>query len=96
MLDLLMSGEACPKRPSSYPRGSVMVATQNPTNSDGGDGALDRLEAALNAIERGVRARPAEVPPVPVAADADLQQVEERLDAAIDFVKSALGRKTEV
>lgn len=72
-----------------------MMATQNPTGSDGGDEALDRLEAALNAIDRGLRARPAEVPAVPVAADADLQQVEERLDAAIDFVKSALGRKTD-
>ncbi len=76
-----------------------MVATQNPTGSDGGDYALDRLEAALNAIDRGLQARPTEpptlVPLAPVAPDADLQQVEERLDAAIDFVKSALGRKTE-
>jgi len=72
-----------------------MVATQNPTDSDGGDEALDRLEAALNAIDRGLQARPAVTPVAPVAADADLQQVEERLDAAIDFVKSALGRKTD-
>jgi hypothetical protein len=72
-----------------------MVATQNPTDSDGDDQALDRLEAALNAIDRGLQARPFEIPPVPVAVDADLQQVEERLDAAIDFVKSTLGRKTD-
>ncbi len=66
-----------------------MAAVQNPGVPDA---ELDRLEAALDAIDRGLRARPA---PVPVAADADLQQVEERLDAAIDFVKSALGRKID-
>jgi small-conductance mechanosensitive channel len=59
---------------------------------DESDEALKRLEAALDAIDRGLRARPASVT---VAADADLQQVEERLDAAIDFVKSALGRKID-
>ena len=66
----------------------------------GSDDALERLEAALEAIDRGLQARPPmveapEPPPTQVAVDADLQQVEERLDAAIDFVKSALGRKTD-
>jgi hypothetical protein len=64
--------------------------------ADGFDEVLERLEAALDAIDRGLQARPVPViPPTPAAADADLQKVEERLDAAIDFVKSALGRKTD-
>jgi hypothetical protein len=69
-----------------------MAAAQNSTGPDSADNALDRLEAALEAIARGFHAsKPAEG----YAESEVLNDVEQRLDAAIDHAKAALGRKSD-
>jgi hypothetical protein len=60
--------------------------------SEGVDASLDRLEAALETIARGLQTSK----PVVVRAESEvLDDVEQRLDAAIDHVKSVLGRKSD-
>ncbi|HET6607231.1 MAG TPA: hypothetical protein VFG62_11205 [Rhodopila sp.] len=69
-----------------------MAATQNPTGPDSADAALDRLEAALETIALRLQAsRPMEEP----AGSEVVGEVEQRLDAAIDYAKAALGRKSD-
>ena len=69
-----------------------MAATQNPTGPDGADAALDRLEAALETIAQRLRAsKPAEQRAGPEV----MGEAEQRLDAAIDYAKAALGRKSD-
>jgi hypothetical protein len=69
-----------------------MTDAPTPDKSESADNALDRLEAALETIARGLHApKPAEGG----AASEVLGEVEQRLDAAIDHVKAALGRKSD-
>ena len=69
-----------------------MAATQNQADPDGADGSLDRLEAALETIARGLQApRPAAAP----GGSPGLGDIEDRIDAAIEHVKIALGRSSE-
>jgi hypothetical protein len=69
-----------------------MAATQNPTSPDSADAALDRLEAALETIAQRLQASKAtDVRP----GSEGMGEAEQRLDAAIDYAKAALGRKSD-
>lgn len=69
-----------------------MADASTPGKSEGFDTSLDRLEAALETIARGVHTSK----PAVVRAESEvLDDVEQRLDAAIDHVKAALGRKSD-
>lgn len=70
-----------------------MAAAQIQADPDGVDGSLDRLEAALETIARGLDAPRAEQqrPAEPSALD----EIDQRVDAAIDHVKAVLGRKSD-
>ncbi len=69
-----------------------MADAPTPGKSEGADNALDKLEAALETIARSRDAsKPAEVH----AESEVLGEVEQRLDAAIEHVKAALGRKSD-
>lgn len=69
-----------------------MAVAHNPAGSDGAETSLDRLEAALESIARGLgSSRPPEMPSDPAVLD----EVEQRLDAVIEHVKTVLGRKSD-
>lgn len=73
-----------------------MAAPQPQSDSDSTDGALDRLEAALDAIAQGLAApKPAPAPAPTITVDAarpDLAAIEARIDAAIAHITAALDR----
>ena len=75
-----------------------MAATQIPAGTDGADTSLDRLEAALEIIARGLVSSQPTQQPANIQAPADtaaLNEVEQRIDAVIEHVKTALGRKSD-
>jgi hypothetical protein len=69
-----------------------MTDAPTPDKSESADNALDRLEVALETIARGLHA------PRPAAdhvVSEVLGEIEQRVDAAIDHAKAALGRKSD-
>ncbi len=69
-----------------------MAEPHQQSNTDTADGALDRLEAALETIARGLEAPK---PSAAAAPAADLRAIESRVDAAIAHIHAALGRVSD-
>lgn len=69
-----------------------MAVNDKVAGANGAETSLDRLEAALDAIDRRIASSGL---PQLATDPAVLHDVEQRLDAVIDHVKTILGRKSD-